>query len=104
MPESEPSRASTAGAGLEARSRPSEGLERVGCCPICGDQGPELWYEGLTDRVFFCAPGRWRLYACPTCTCAYLDPRPKADTLPMAYRSYHTHKEVALAPAPCSCG
>lgn len=94
MSESEHLREPSDGAGLEHSSWPREGLERVGCCPICGDRDRVLRHEGLTDRVFFCAPGRWSLYACPTCTCAYLDPRPTAETLPLAYRSYYTHEET----------
>ena len=40
----------------------------------------------------FCAPGLWDLYQCQSCKTAYLDPRPTADSISLAYRNYHTHK------------
>lgn len=55
---------------------PAHGLEYVNCCPVCCSTERELLYEGLTDRVFFCAPGEWTLYRCQQCKSAYLDPRP----------------------------
>lgn len=45
----------------------------------------------MTDRVFFCAPGKWDLYQCANCGCAYLDPRPTRNTIHLAYREYYTH-------------
>ncbi|MBN6743213.1 hypothetical protein JKG47_22615 [Acidithiobacillus sp. MC6.1] len=39
---------------------PADGLERVERCPICGEADRSLLYEGLTDKVFFCAPGQWK--------------------------------------------
>jgi len=78
---------------------PADGLEAVEACPVCGARGRELLYDGLTDRVFFCAPGVWTLYRCLGCGSAYMDPRPTRRTIGLAYRSYFTH-ETPCAAAP----
>jgi len=78
---------------MEIQPWPQEGLERVESCPICGEVDRELLYEGLTDRVFFCAPGRWSLYRCMACGSAFLDPRPTPATIAMAYNIYFTHDD-----------
>lgn len=72
---------------------PAEGLERVESCPVCGGDQRNQLYTGLTDRVFRCAPGRWSLYQCKNCLCAYLDPRPTLSTIGLAYSSYFTHEK-----------
>lgn len=72
---------------------PPDGLETVSHCPVCGWEGRELLHKGLTDRVFFCAPGQWTLHRCTSCGSAYLDPRPTPETLGLAYREYYTHKQ-----------
>jgi 2-polyprenyl-3-methyl-5-hydroxy-6-metoxy-1,4-benzoquinol methylase len=77
---------------------PSDGLETVKACPVCGSETRELLYSGLTDRVFFCAPGTWTLYRCLPCRAAYLDPRPTPDSIRLAYRNYFTHEPPPLAP------
>ena len=74
---------------------PEEGLEEVDKCPVCGSEEREVLYEGLRDRVFFCAPGEWTLHRCDGCGSAYLDPRPTPETIHLAYESYFTH-EAAL--------
>ncbi|WP_081620139.1 bifunctional 2-polyprenyl-6-hydroxyphenol methylase/3-demethylubiquinol 3-O-methyltransferase UbiG [Thioalkalivibrio sp. ALMg9] len=71
---------------------PSEGIEHVERCPVCGSSGREQLYSGLTDRVFDCAPGRWDLYQCKGCQSAYLDPRPTPRTIHLAYETYYTHQ------------
>lgn len=71
---------------------PEEGLESVATCPVCGAKERTLLYEGLEDRVFFCAPGKWSLYQCEGCRSAYLDPRPTPMTIGLAYQNYFTHK------------
>jgi len=73
---------------------PTDGLEAVPNCPVCGADTRELLYEGLTDRVFFCAPGKWNMYCCESCASAYLDPRPTSETIGLAYQHYFTHVEV----------
>jgi 2-polyprenyl-3-methyl-5-hydroxy-6-metoxy-1,4-benzoquinol methylase len=70
---------------------PAGGLEDVPDCPVCGSRRRQLAYEGLTDRAFLCAPGRWNLYSCDDCGSAWLDPRPTPSAIPLAYASYYTH-------------
>ena len=76
----------------EDRRWPSDGLEHVERCPVCGRLDREKLYSGLTDRAFGCAPGRWDLYQCKACESGYLDPRPTASTIHLAYETYYTHQ------------
>lgn len=71
---------------------PADGLEAVPECPVCGSPDRDVLYEGLRDRVFFCASGEWTLHRCRSCGSAYLDPRPTPETIGLAYRSYFTHE------------
>jgi 2-polyprenyl-3-methyl-5-hydroxy-6-metoxy-1,4-benzoquinol methylase len=73
---------------------PVDGLESVPSCPVCGADVRELLHEGLTDRVFFCAPGKWNMYQCKSCASAYLDPRPTSEAISLAYQRYFTHDEA----------
>ncbi len=43
---------------------PADELEAVDCCPLCGCAERITLHRDLTDRIFFCAPGRWHLYRC----------------------------------------
>ena len=70
-------------------------LETLGHCPICQSTTRTVLYEGLTDTLFKCAPGRWTLHACNGCGTAYLDPRPSATSIGKAYANYYTHSEPA---------
>jgi 2-polyprenyl-3-methyl-5-hydroxy-6-metoxy-1,4-benzoquinol methylase len=72
---------------------PANGLESVEECPVCGSTRRRVLYGGLRDNVFFCAPGDWVLHDCLDCRSAFLDPRPSAATLHLAYRTYYTHEE-----------
>jgi SAM-dependent methyltransferase len=85
-------------AALEAW--PAEGLEDVRGCPVCGAAERSVLHDGLEDRTFRAAPGRWRLVRCGGCGSAYLDPRPTHDSLGLAYRSYFTHAEDPGAAPP----
>lgn len=79
---------------------PEADLEYLGSCPLCGSVRRTLLYEGLRDRVFFCAPGSWTLHRCGGCNCAYLDPRPTPESMGRAYERYYTHEtEDQKAPA-----
>jgi 2-polyprenyl-3-methyl-5-hydroxy-6-metoxy-1,4-benzoquinol methylase len=49
-------------------------------------------YSDLMDGIFFSAPGRWIMYRCRGCGSGYLDPRPTATTIGLAYQSYFTHR------------
>ncbi len=73
---------------------PADGLESVPNCPVCGADKRALLHEDLTDRVFFCAPGKWSMYRCESCASAYLDPRPSLKTIARAYQCYFTHDKV----------
>jgi SAM-dependent methyltransferase len=73
-------------------SWPAEELEAVDRCPLCGCADRKALHRELTDRVFFCAPGRWSLYQCGGCEGAYLDPRPTWESIARAYSSYYTHE------------
>jgi SAM-dependent methyltransferase len=81
-------------------SWPAGGLERLDRCPACGDARRATLHEGLTDRTFRSAPGRWRLVRCGGCASAYLDPRPTRATVALAYRTYYTHAEEPESTAP----
>lgn len=70
-------------------------LETLGRCPICQSTTRTVLYEGLTDTLFQCAPGRWTLHACSGCGTAYLDPRPSAASIGKAYAQYCTHPAAA---------
>jgi 2-polyprenyl-3-methyl-5-hydroxy-6-metoxy-1,4-benzoquinol methylase len=60
-----------------------------------------LVQEGLTDRIFFAAPGKWNMWRCARCGSGWLDPRPTAATIGLAYQTYYTH-ETGGAPEPTS--
>jgi SAM-dependent methyltransferase len=80
---------SAAEASLVAGEWPADGLERVERCPACGATSRRLLYGDLTDRSYRSAPGRWSLFRCGDCSCAYLDPRPDEATASLAYRTYY---------------
>jgi len=73
-------------------SWPDDELETVARCPVCGSEKRVLLHAGLTDRIFFCAPGEWSLFRCTNCESGYLDPRPKESSISLAYESYYTHQ------------
>jgi SAM-dependent methyltransferase len=77
---------------------PEDGLEAVEACPLCGQTARTTLYTNLTDRVYGCAPGLWNLYRCANCGCAYLNPRPNAETIGLAYANYATHQTTAAQP------
>lgn len=77
---------------------PEDGLEHLGKCPVCSSIARDVLYAGLTDVNFKCAPGVWTLWTCLTCHCAYLDPRPDANSIGRAYSSYYTHGSHNGAP------
>jgi 2-polyprenyl-3-methyl-5-hydroxy-6-metoxy-1,4-benzoquinol methylase len=70
---------------------PEDGLEWLGCCPVCGAKERSVLHDDLKDCVFFCAPGKWTLYLCQSCGSGYLDPRPTRESIGLAYRRYFTH-------------
>lgn len=74
-----------------AEAWPQADLESVPLCEVCGSAERERWLDGLTDRIFRAAPGRWTLWRCRTCSAATLDPRPTATSIGRAYSAYYTH-------------
>jgi 2-polyprenyl-3-methyl-5-hydroxy-6-metoxy-1,4-benzoquinol methylase len=72
----------------------------VPTCPVCGASKRDLLHEGLSDRVFFVAPGEWTLWRCQECRSAYLDPRPTRETIGRAYEHYFTHEDGGPPPRP----
>jgi len=76
------------------QSWPADALEYLGHCPLCQSSQRSIFYEGLQDRIFFCAPGLWTLYRCGKCCCAYLDPRPIPRSIGLAYEQYYTHDTI----------
>lgn len=79
--------------GVMSADWPTDGLEVLGACPVCEGTSRHILYDGLTDDAFKCAPGKWALWRCDTCTNAYLDPRPNLDSIGMAYSTYYTHAD-----------
>lgn len=75
---------------------PAQGLERVPACPLCGSGARTVLHAGLRDHAFKTAPGEWAMQRCEDCGCGYLDPRPDAATIALAYERYYTH---AVGPA-----
>jgi SAM-dependent methyltransferase len=78
---------------------PADGREYVDRCPACASAERSLLYGGVTDRSYLCAPGRWDIYRCAGCGCAFLDPRPTRETVALAYDNYYDH--VVDAPGVC---
>jgi len=77
----------------EKNKWPSNGLENLDYCPVCGSSQYDILYDKLTDRVFFCAPGEWTFVKCNGCHAVFLNPRPNIETIHLAYENYYTHKE-----------
>ncbi|HEX6679667.1 MAG TPA: class I SAM-dependent methyltransferase [Gaiellaceae bacterium] len=75
-------------------------LEDVAGCPVCGHDGRELEHDGLEDRVFGIASGRWTLWRCRSCACAYLDPRPALESIAAVYSGYVLPAPPPPGPAP----
>lgn len=74
---------------------PSDDLQSVSKCPVCGSPDRKILHDELIDNVFFVAPGYWTLHQCETCKSAYLDPRPDEKSIGKAYSSYYTHTSSA---------
>ncbi len=70
---------------------PSEELEHIHTCPVCGSERCAMLYSELKDEIFKVAPGLWTLYQCKQCNNAWLNPRPTAVSIGRAYSSYYTH-------------
>lgn len=77
----------------EKFAEPRSAMRSLPCptCFACGSSGAIL-YDDLRDNLFS-APGAWSLRRCtaPHCGLLWLDPRPLAEDLPIAYQDYYTH-------------
>lgn len=91
--------AATIGGKASEREWPTDDLETVESCPVCGGTHRTLLHDGLSDRLFGAAPGVWCLLRCGQCGSAYLDPRPTEASIVRAYEAYYTHG-VEPPPAP----
>lgn len=60
-------------------------------CPVCKNTKREIAHHNLVDNTFRVASGKWSLWKCNNCNCAYLDPRPSQNSLYRAYLNYYTH-------------
>lgn len=70
---------------------PAEDLEKVEACPYCGARERKLAYGDVQDWSFHCAPGKWNYWDCENCGSLYVDPRPSASSIGLAYAKYYTH-------------
>jgi SAM-dependent methyltransferase len=68
-------------------------LEWLGRCPSCMQAPRYLRHASAEDRLFGTGTANWRVWSCRSCKCTYLDPRPKAEVIDRAYRSYFTHND-----------
>lgn len=75
---------------------PENELEVLGACPVCASPVRERLLTDLHDMAFLVAPGRWTLWRCGGCGCAYLDPRPDAASIVRAYERYYTHDDERM--------
>jgi SAM-dependent methyltransferase len=83
---------------VEPRIWPTTDLESVPRCPVCGGARRRLLYDGLADRIWFCAGGGWSLHHCLDCSGAFLDPRPTPQSIERAYSTYFTHAKAPRTP------
>lgn len=77
---------------------PQDGLEYLGHCPVCGSNRRSVLHHNLIDRWFH-APGRWTMQLCGDCGSGYIDPRPNAISVGLAYANYETHRPTEAQPA-----
>lgn len=75
---------------------PAENLEAVLRCPVCAEAERKILHPELRDNAFRAAAGKWSLWSCVACGCAYLDPRPSQDSIHLAYANYYTHKPLSV--------
>ena len=81
---------------LDNQHWPPDDLETLAACEVCGGTDRPVWLQGLADRIFGVAPGRWQLRRCAGCGVAALDPRPTEASIGRAYARYYTHDEAMI--------
>lgn len=70
---------------------PTEQLETVQDCPVCGSQHNSVLDSNLIDWLSDPPTGLWKLERCFECGIAYLSPRPDSHSIKQAYSHYYTH-------------
>jgi 2-polyprenyl-3-methyl-5-hydroxy-6-metoxy-1,4-benzoquinol methylase len=70
----------------------SDEIETIDSCPICNATDKSLLHADIPDDVCKGNPGTWSLWRCGKCAAAYLNPRPKAQSIGKAYSFYYTHQ------------
>lgn len=70
---------------------PSDRLEELGICPVCGCRNNIILESDLIDLMSKPATGPWTIKSCLDCGVAYLSPRPDIDSINDAYGHYYTH-------------
>jgi 2-polyprenyl-3-methyl-5-hydroxy-6-metoxy-1,4-benzoquinol methylase len=70
---------------------PIDALEILSSCRVCGGDKRQIVYEGLHDSTFFAIDGKWTLFRCLDCRCAFLSPRLSPEWIGLAYTNYYTH-------------
>lgn len=70
---------------------PTEDLEHLSNCPMCGSGQGNLAFSIVKDWAFECAPGNWSFYKCVDCDSLYITPRPTEGSIHKAYGNYYTH-------------
>lgn len=70
------------------------GLERVDACPACGSTARSDAGMVCNDPGIFLKDDLWVMHECAGCRSLYLNPKPDAASLVLAYREYETHIET----------
>jgi 2-polyprenyl-3-methyl-5-hydroxy-6-metoxy-1,4-benzoquinol methylase len=70
-------------------------LEAVSLCPVCGCAARNEHAASVFDHLDRDSLDRWSVWRCLECRSIYLDPRPDASSLPLAYTGYYTHDEAS---------
>jgi len=73
---------------------PSDGLEYLLRCPVCGHKDYSALYQDLVDHTFGSPVGPWGLQTCHGCESAFLSPRPSEASIHLAYQTYYTHGDL----------
>lgn len=81
------------GAPKDQAAWPADGLEALGCCPLCSSSRRRKLMKGASDKLFG-TPGRWDYWRCEKCSLVYLDPRPNKASIGSAYKNYRTHNDT----------
>lgn len=70
---------------------PSDQLEFIESCPVCGNKNSRLLETDLIDWMSIPPTGLWDMCTCLDCGVAFLSPRPVSESITAAYSNYYTH-------------